>query len=72
MESLSVVAPAIHCEGCAGSITRSLSKLHGVEAVRVDVETKRVDVDFDEAQTGEAAIRQRLELAGFPAEPPCA
>lgn len=62
------VAPAIHCEGCANSIIKSLSRLSGVQSVETDVATKRVLVEFEEAQTSDAAIRQRLTLAGFPPE----
>ncbi len=60
--------PAIHCEGCASSIKRSLGKLKGVETVQVNVETKQVSVEFDEAQTAEPAIQERLVLAGFSPE----
>ncbi len=61
-------APAIHCEGCANSIIKSLSRLSGVQSVETDVDTKRVLVEFEEEQTSDAAIRQRLTLAGFPPE----
>ena len=60
--------PAIHCEGCAASIKRSLGKLKGVETVDVNVETKRVSVEFDDAQTGALAIQERLTMAGFQPE----
>ena len=61
-------APAIHCEGCAGSIKRSLGKLPGVQEVEVDVAGKNVSVAFDPAQTSAEAIRARLAAAGFPAD----
>jgi copper chaperone CopZ len=59
-------APAIHCEGCANSIKRSLGKLPGVQEVEVDISGKNVRVNFDATQTSEDAIRTRLEAAGFP------
>jgi copper chaperone CopZ len=62
-------APAIHCEGCANSIQRSLGKLPGIASVNVEVASRRVDVEYDPEQTPEPAIRERLALAGFPAEP---
>ena len=61
-------APAIHCDGCAASITRSLARLSGVRTVEVDVETKQITVDFDERQTSDAALKERLDLVGFPAQ----
>ena len=61
--------PAIHCEGCVNSIKRSLGRLAGVEHVEVDLPQKRVTVQFDAAQqVDEAALRERLALAGFEAE----
>lgn len=62
-------APAIRCEGCANSIKRSLGRLPGVETVEVDVEAKRITVQYDSEKTDGVAIRVRLEQAGFPAEP---
>lgn len=61
-------APAIHCEGCANSIKRSLGKLPGVQEVDVDITGKNVRVNFDATQTTEDAIRDRLNAAGFPVE----
>jgi copper chaperone len=69
MAQASYTAPAIHCDGCASSIKRSLGRMAGVQAVEVDVADKRVDVQFDAAQTSEQAIQERLEMAGFPANP---
>ena len=61
-------APAIHCEGCANSIKRSLGKMPGVEEVSVDINGKMVRATYDTAQTTEDSIRARLEMAGFPVE----
>ncbi len=60
--------PAIHCDGCANSIKRSLGKLNGVEETTVDVATKSVTVSYDETMTKDADIRTRLEAAGFPTD----
>ena len=66
--TLTAQCPAIECEGCANAIRRSLGKLAGIENVGVEVEQKRVVVQYDAGQVNEAAVRQRLEQAGFPAE----
>ncbi|MCC6730639.1 MAG: heavy-metal-associated domain-containing protein [Chthonomonadales bacterium] len=68
MESVTLTAPDIHCDGCARSIARSLGGLPGVGAVEVDIAAKRVRVEYDGATIDEAAIRSRLADAGFPAE----
>ena len=61
--------PAIHCEGCASSIKRSVGRLAGVETVEVDIESKNVRVVYDSDRLNEAAIGERLTMAGFPPEP---
>lgn len=60
--------PAIHCDGCANSIKRSLGRLAGVQQVEVDIPQKRVTVQYDTEQVQETALRERLDLAGFPVE----
>jgi P-type Cu+ transporter len=61
-------ATAIHCEGCANSIKRSLGKLPGVEEANVDISSKMVSVLYEPSEVTEEAIRTRLEAAGFPVE----
>ena len=67
--TLTAQCPAIECDGCANAIRRSLGKLAGVDSVDVAVEDKSVIVKFDAGQVSEEMVRQRLEQAGFPAEP---
>ena len=64
--TLTAHCPDIECEGCARSIHRVLSRLSGVQGVDVDIADKQVAVRYDDAQTTEAAVRERLEQAGFP------
>ncbi|HZO89247.1 MAG TPA: heavy-metal-associated domain-containing protein [Chthonomonadaceae bacterium] len=66
--TLQAHCPAIHCEGCANAIKRSLGKLAGVHSVEVDIPGKNVTVQYDEAQVGPGAIRERLLQAGFAPE----
>ena len=58
--------PAIHCDGCAQSIKRSLSRLSGVQDVAVDVENKNVTAHYEADTTSAQAIHDRLTQAGFP------
>jgi copper chaperone CopZ len=68
MTTVRFKAPAIHCDGCAASIKRSLGRMAGIETVVVDVAERTVTVSFDPVATREEAVRERLELAGFPPE----
>lgn len=57
--------PSIACEGCARSIKQALARDAGVRKVDVDVVGKTVDVDYDDSQTNDAAIIERIEAAGY-------
>ena len=61
-----VVAPDIVCGGCAGAIKNALGRLGGISQVEVDVETKRVSVEHNDAVSREKII-EILDDAGFPA-----
>jgi copper chaperone CopZ len=57
--------PTIECDGCALSIRRTLGRVAGVQHITVEVAAQNVLVQFDPEQTGVAALRERLTLAGF-------
>jgi copper chaperone CopZ len=60
------VAPDIECDGCAASIRKALGNSAGVEAVAVDVDHKRVTVDYDASKTNDVTIAELLDEIGFP------
>jgi len=60
------MAPDIECDGCAMSIRKALGAAAGVETVAVDVDHKRVTVEFDEAQTDDVKLAELLDEIGFP------
>ena len=59
-------APDISCEHCANAITGALRALDGVSDVDVDVDGKRVTVEYDDARAAPAAIDAALEEEGYP------
>jgi copper chaperone CopZ len=56
----------IHCGACEDAIRKSLARLNGVRVIEPDAATNRVEVVYDESQTDEAAIGERLASAGYP------
>ncbi|MXX47417.1 MAG: heavy-metal-associated domain-containing protein [Chloroflexi bacterium] len=64
--TLTRTAPDISCEHCANAITGVLTAIEGVAAVSVDVEEKRVDVEYDAAATTDEQIDAVLEEEGYP------
>ena len=60
--------PAMHCGGCAKSVTANLEKLPGVEVTESDPESKLVQLQFEESTTSLEEIREALDQIGFSPE----
>jgi uncharacterized protein len=55
--------PAIHCEGCAGTIEEALEPVEGVESATVDLDAKVVRV---RGSADDRVLRKVLTAAGYP------
>lgn len=64
----SLKIPAIHCDSCVATVTRTLQALPSVEVSQADVEAKLVRVQFDESAVSVDQIREALDEVGFSAE----
>ena len=64
--TLTRTAPDISCDHCAHAISSALTALNGVGHVNVDVDSKRVDVAFDDGLTSAEEIDAALEAEGYP------
>ena len=65
MQTTTVTAPDIECDGCANAIKKTLGTVAGVSQVTVDVAAKTITVAHDEKAT-RAVIAAALDKAGFP------
>jgi len=63
MAELTYKVPAIHCEGCASTISEALEPVEGVEATNVDIDTKTVRV---QGSADDRVIRKVLVASGYP------
>lgn len=59
--------PNMKCEGCASNIRKALSEVEGVNQLVIDVATKAVNVEFDEAKVNDQTLKAALVAAGYPA-----
>jgi copper chaperone CopZ len=55
--------PAIHCEGCAGTIEEALEPVEGFESATVDLGAKTVRV---RGSADDRLLRKVLTAAGYP------
>ncbi len=58
--------PTIRCGGCAEAIGEALNRIDGVNAVDVDVQSKKVAVEHERRITVDT-LEAALDKAGFPA-----
>jgi len=57
------IVPGMTCGHCEAAVTEEILALPGVDGVRVDLETKRVEVAG--RNLDDAAIRLAIEEAGY-------
>jgi copper chaperone len=65
VETRLYVVPGMHCGHCVAAVEEEVSAVAGVDAVAVDLDTKRVEVSGETLD--DAAIRAAIEEAGYEA-----
>jgi len=66
MTKVTYFVPNISCEHCTHTIAMELSDIQGVSMVDADVETRLVEVEFDDPAT-DAQLRSTLNEINYPA-----
>ena len=67
MTTVTYSVPAIHCGHCTDTIEMEVSELQGVQSVKADQATKKVQITFD-APASEETIKALLAEIDYPAE----
>jgi copper chaperone len=60
--------PDISCEHCERTITNALTPIEGVQTVRVDIPSKQVHVQYDDAKLDTGRMKEILEEEDYPVE----
>jgi copper chaperone len=68
MSNVTLNVPDISCEHCERTITKALQPVEGVRTVNVDIPTKQVRVDYDEAHVNVEKMKQILQEEDYPVE----
>ena len=66
MQTIELAVPTVHCTACKLNIEESLEEVAGVTASDVDLDAKRVRVEFDPSSVNPATITKAIEDAGYP------
>jgi copper chaperone len=67
MTTVTYNVPAIHCGNCIRTIEMEIGELEGVQSVKADEATKKVEITFD-APASEQTIKALLNEINYPAE----
>ena len=67
MTTVTYSVPAMHCGNCTHTIEMEVGELQGVQSVKANLETKKVQVAFD-APASEEKIKALLAEINYPAE----
>jgi copper chaperone CopZ len=67
MTTVTYNVPAIHCGNCIRTIEMEVGELEGVQSVKADEGTKKVQITFD-APADEQKIKALLNEINYPAE----
>jgi copper chaperone len=65
METTTLIAPDISCEHCQHAIEGALGKVEGVNAVKVDIPTKSVHLNYDPQKVTLDKIEEVLDDTGY-------
>ncbi len=67
MTTVTYSVPAMHCDHCTHTIEMEVGELQGVQAVKADLTTKKVQITFD-TPASEQSIKALLSEIDYPAE----
>ncbi len=67
MTTVTYNVPAIHCGNCVRTIEMEVGELEGVQSVKADEASKKVQITFD-APASEGSIKSLLNEINYPAE----
>ncbi len=67
MTTVTYTVPAISCAHCTHTIETEVGELQGVQSVKAEIDTKKVEITFD-APANEATIKALLAEINYPAE----
>lgn len=67
MTTVTYSVPAMHCGHCIHTVEMEISELEGIQTVRADLDTKKVQITFD-TPASEEKIKALLAEIEYPAE----
>lgn len=66
MATTVLTVPDISCEHCVRTVTNALTPVEGIKQVSVDIPSKQVSVEYDEARVDVDTMREVLAEEDYP------
>ncbi|OGO82706.1 MAG: copper resistance protein CopZ [Clostridiales bacterium GWC2_40_7] len=64
-ENIIFTVPNMSCSHCESAIKKAVGKLNGVDNVLIDLGSKKVSVEYDEAKVSVDTIKVTIEDQGY-------
>jgi len=64
-ETLELTVEGMSCSHCESAVKRAVGALAGVDAVRVDLQSKQVTVDLDADKVSRQMVKDSIEEEGY-------
>ncbi|MDQ0199967.1 copper chaperone CopZ [Neobacillus ginsengisoli] len=68
MEKITIKANGMSCGHCVNAVEGSVSKLAGVDSVKVHLDTGNVDVEFNPSEVSLSKIKETIDDQGYDVE----
>lgn len=65
MQTVTLNVEGMTCGHCSSAVEGALNELDGVSSVKVDLDTGKVDVKYDETKVSAAAMNEAIEDQGY-------
>lgn len=65
MKQITLEVQGMSCAHCVNSIENSVGNLNGVKSVKVNLDTSKVDVEFDSGIISLEEIKNEIEEQGY-------
>ena len=65
MEKVTLNVEGMSCGHCVKAVEGSVGGLNGVSSVKVDLENKKVDVEFDQSVVTLDSIKETIDDQGY-------
>jgi Cu+-exporting ATPase len=65
MEKITLPIKGMHCASCASTIQKAISKVEGVDSIKVNFGTEKAEIEYDKDKTTVEQMSERIQPFGY-------